>query len=173
MVLTALPPQWRVPVRPVTRSAPAEIEAVETDRQNRGSIEQTDVVAPTSELREGEGGASGLASDGGTAEQPAAPTGFDEGPADAGEPVDVTSPGSNRETGRIEPGSGALDRSSRPRATLAHSRRLGLGPAYHGPLPEAVSAEHDRAERDNMEEVDESAAAPKVAEPPKPGESAR
>ena len=90
----------------------------------------------------------------------------DEGPDDAGEPVDVTSPGSSRETGRIEPDSGALDRSSRARATLAHSRRLGLGPAYHGPLPEAVSAEHDRAERDDMEEVDESAAEAKVAEPP-------
>ena len=33
---------------------------------------------------------------------------------------------------------------SRRRSGLANSRRLGLGPAYHGPLPEAMRAERER-----------------------------
>ena len=34
--------------------------------------------------------------------------------------------------------------AGRRRAGLADSRRMGLGPAYHGPLPEAMRAERDR-----------------------------
>ena len=41
-----------------------------------------------------------------------------------------------------EPGS-----AGRRRAGLADSRRMGLGPAYHGPLPEAMRAERDATDR--------------------------
>ncbi|MEO8266953.1 MAG: DUF4157 domain-containing protein [Ilumatobacteraceae bacterium] len=39
------------------------------------------------------------------------------------------------------------------RARLADSRRQGLGPAYHGPLPEAMRAERARAEAPTTESV--------------------
>ncbi len=39
------------------------------------------------------------------------------------------------------------------RARLADSRRQGLGPAYHGPLPEAMRAERERAETPTTESV--------------------
>lgn len=43
--------------------------------------------------------------------------------------------------------------TERPRARLADSRRQGLGPAYHGPLPEAMRAERERAEMPTTESV--------------------
>ena len=39
------------------------------------------------------------------------------------------------------------------RARLADSRRQGLGPAYHGPLPEAMRAERERADVPTTESV--------------------
>ncbi len=48
-----------------------------------------------------------------------------------------------------------------PRATLAYSRRLGLGPAYHGALPEAVQMEHHRRQAmDTADVVEDDAAQP-------------
>lgn len=45
-----------------------------------------------------------------------------------------------------EPGEGDSSRGPARRAGLADSRRLGLGPAYHGPLPEAMRAERERSD---------------------------
>jgi hypothetical protein len=65
-------------------------------------------------------------------------------------------PGDTTEAARTEP----FDVSTAPgepptgrRAGLADSRRRGLGPAYHGPLPEAMRAERERGGGQRTQEV--------------------
>ena len=53
----------------------------------------------------------------------------------------------------IDHGSGDGGSAPGPRRGLADSRRQGLGPAYHGPLPEAMRAERERAEMPTTESV--------------------
>ena len=66
-------------------------------------------------------------------------------------PADVIVPPTPRPTD-AEPGDVGVATGQR-RARLADSRRQGLGPAYHGPLPEAMRAERERAETPTTESV--------------------
>ena len=76
--------------------------------------------------------------------EPVAPT---SGPAD---PLDalITPPATIDVESRDDGGT-----PGRRRVGLADSRRQGLGPAYHGPLPEAMRAERERAEMPTTESV--------------------
>jgi Domain of unknown function (DUF4157) len=167
MVLTPLPPLWRVPVRPVSQPAQVSAEGGEASREALNVVEPAGLDSPTAELSEGEAPTGQVLDDVGTTQTLARSTHQEELPApQSAKLTDVESVTHDSEAEPIEERSPAADRRERSRATLARSRRLGLGPAYHGPLPEAVSAEHDRAERDLTEKVDPTAGATGVGEPP-------
>ena len=180
MVLSPLPPQWRVPVAraaDVTRSSPAPLSLTSVSPAARADDAPVPPPPPVDEVE----GAPALPSGPGETPDPGPsphelswslpghrpgrqpPPLTDDVPHDPERTLEQTagSAGSGlaafgRAIATELPSSGTSSavapKEGIPRATLANSRRLGLGPAYHGALPEAVQMEHHR--RQAMESAD-------------------